>query len=65
MAVRVGRCQSWEGGFYTAWRSIADEAFDLVVHYGDYIYENRHVRRIGKAVRSRARCRPTSRFAST
>jgi len=36
-------CQNWEGGFYTAWRSIADEAFDLVVHYGDYIYENRHV----------------------
>jgi alkaline phosphatase D len=36
-------CQSWEGGFYTAWRSIAEEAFDLVVHYGDYIYENRYV----------------------
>jgi alkaline phosphatase D len=36
-------CQSWEGGYYTAWRSIAEEAFDLVAHYGDYIYENRHI----------------------
>ena len=36
-------CQGWEGGFYTAWRSIADEALDFVVHYGDYIYENRYV----------------------
>jgi alkaline phosphatase D len=35
-------CQRWEGGFYTAWRSIAEEAFDLVCHYGDYIYENRY-----------------------
>src|SRR6266540_7067798 len=32
-------CQLWEGGYYTAWRRIAEEAFDLVVHYGDYIYE--------------------------
>ena len=36
-------CQGWEGGFYTAWRAIAEEAFDFVVHYGDYIYENRYV----------------------
>jgi alkaline phosphatase D len=32
-------CQEWEGGYYTAWRHIADEAFDFVCHYGDYIYE--------------------------
>ncbi|MEA2903815.1 MAG: alkaline phosphatase [Alphaproteobacteria bacterium] len=36
-------CQEWEGGFFTAWRSIAEEAFDFVAHYGDYIYEHRHV----------------------
>jgi alkaline phosphatase D len=32
-------CQSWEDGYYTAWRHVADEAFDFVCHYGDYIYE--------------------------
>ena len=32
-------CQSWEGGHYTAWRRIAEENFDFVYHYGDYIYE--------------------------
>jgi alkaline phosphatase D len=35
-------CQRWEDGYYTAWRAIADEAFDFIFHYGDYIYENRH-----------------------
>jgi alkaline phosphatase D len=34
-------CQMWEGGFYTAWRRIAEENFDFVFHYGDYIYEYR------------------------
>jgi alkaline phosphatase D len=34
-------CQSWEGGLYTAWRRLAEESFDFVFHYGDYIYENR------------------------
>jgi alkaline phosphatase D len=37
----VAGCQSWEGGFYTAWRRIAEESFDFVFHYGDYIYEFR------------------------
>lgn len=32
-------CQSWEGGYYTAWRHIAEENFDFVCHYGDHIYE--------------------------
>ncbi len=32
-------CQAWEGGFYSAWKAIAAEAFDFVYHYGDYIYE--------------------------
>src|SRR5262245_3963212 len=36
-------CQEWEGGFYTAWRSIAEEAFDFIIHYGDYIYEHRYI----------------------
>jgi len=32
-------CQMWEFGFYTAWRRIAEENLDFVIHYGDYIYE--------------------------
>jgi alkaline phosphatase D len=34
-------CQAWEGGYYTAWRRIAEDELDFVFHYGDYIYENR------------------------
>ena len=33
-------CQSWEQGLFTAWRKIAEDDLDLVVHYGDYIYEH-------------------------
>ncbi|ESP90167.1 alkaline phosphatase D family protein [Candidatus Halobonum tyrrellensis] len=32
-------CQAWYNGFYTAYRYMADEEFDFVVHLGDYIYE--------------------------
>ncbi len=32
-------CQRYEDGLFTAWRHIADERLDFVVHYGDYIYE--------------------------
>lgn len=32
-------CQDWQNGYYTAYRHIADEELDLVVHLGDYIYE--------------------------
>jgi alkaline phosphatase D len=33
-------CQSWGDGYYTAWRYAAEDDLDLVVHLGDYIYEN-------------------------
>ena len=36
-------CQLWEGGYYTAWRGLAEENVDLVFHYGDYIYENPYI----------------------
>lgn len=37
-------CQHLEHGFFTAWRHVAEEEeLDLVVHYGDYIYEYRGV----------------------
>jgi alkaline phosphatase D len=32
-------CQDWQGGFYSAYRGIAEEDLDFVVHLGDYIYE--------------------------
>jgi len=35
----VAGCQRYEDGLFTAWRRLADERFDFVFHYGDYIYE--------------------------
>jgi alkaline phosphatase D len=32
-------CQHYEAGFFTAYKHMADEDLDLVVHLGDYIYE--------------------------
>jgi alkaline phosphatase D len=32
-------CQHYEQGYYTAFRHMADEDLDLIVHLGDYIYE--------------------------
>ncbi len=42
-------CQMYEHGYFSAYRHMADQDLDLVVHLGDYIYEmswgRRHVRR--------------------
>ena len=35
----VAGCQHFEQGHFTAWRKIAEQDFDFLVHYGDYIYE--------------------------
>lgn len=35
----VASCQAWFDGFYTAYRHMADEDLDLVLHLGDYLYE--------------------------
>ncbi|WP_280189678.1 alkaline phosphatase D family protein [Delftia sp. PS-11] len=32
-------CQRWEHGFYAAWRQVVQDAPDLVLFLGDYIYE--------------------------
>ncbi len=32
-------CQDWQNGFFTAYRDMAAQDLDLVVHLGDYIYE--------------------------
>lgn len=36
----VAACQNYPSGYYPAWRGIADEDVDAVVHLGDYIYES-------------------------
>jgi alkaline phosphatase D len=44
-------CQQYEHGYYAAYRHLAAEDLDLVVHLGDYIYESswgrNHVRKHG------------------
>ena len=32
-------CQSWQNGYYAAYKHMAEENLDLVIHVGDYIYE--------------------------
>lgn len=32
-------CQDWQNGYWPAYRHLAAEGLDLVVHLGDYIYE--------------------------
>jgi len=32
-------CQRWEHGYYAAWRQVVQDAPDLVIFLGDYIYE--------------------------
>ena len=32
-------CQAWQDGYYPAYRHMAQEDLDLVVHLGDYVYE--------------------------
>ena len=35
----ITSCQRWDVGHYAAWRHVADEALDLIMFLGDYIYE--------------------------
>jgi alkaline phosphatase D len=40
----LASCQQWIGGPYPAYRHMAGEDLDFVVHVGDYIYEERDTR---------------------
>jgi alkaline phosphatase D len=40
MALAFVSCQHYESGYYNAHRHIAEEDLDVVLHLGDYIYEN-------------------------
>jgi alkaline phosphatase D len=41
MRFAVCGCNHYETGYFTAFRRIAEEHFDFVIHTGDYIYEAR------------------------
>jgi alkaline phosphatase D len=45
----LASCQHYEEGLYTAYRHMAAEELDFVVHVGDYIYEYNHEPRTGFA----------------
>ena len=55
LALAVANCQWYEAGTYAAYRHMAEEDVDLVVHLGDYIYESTpgHWPRVGPADRDR------------
>ncbi len=40
LAMAFVSCASWESGYYTAYRRLAEEQPDLILHLGDYIYES-------------------------
>ena len=40
LALAVVSCQNYEKGWYTAYRHLAEEDLDVVLHLVDYIYEN-------------------------
>ncbi len=39
LAFAFASCQQYEHGYFTAYRHMAQENLDFVVHLGDYIYE--------------------------
>ena len=57
MTLAIASCQHYEHGFYGAWRHVAEEAPDLILHLGDYIYENDYR---GAAVRRHWSSEPTT-----
>ena len=44
LQIAVACCQHWETGFYTAYQQILRDAPDMILHVGDYIYENNRAR---------------------
>lgn len=40
LRLALASCQAWAGGRYAAYRAMAADDLDLVLHVGDYIYEN-------------------------
>jgi alkaline phosphatase D len=49
MRFAFAACQQYEQGYYVAYRHMAQEDLDLVVHLGDYIYESTWGRNLVRA----------------
>ena len=39
LAFAFASCQKWDDGYYSAYRRMAEEELEFVVHLGDYLYE--------------------------
>ena len=39
LAFAFASCQTWDDGYYSAYRRMAEEELEFVVHLGDYLYE--------------------------
>ena len=39
LAFAAASCQKWDDGYYSAYRAMAEEDIDFVLHLGDYVYE--------------------------
>ena len=48
----LASCAHWPVGFFNAYAGLAARDLDLVVHVGDYLYENDYASRLRRAVRS-------------
>jgi alkaline phosphatase D len=40
LAFAFASCQDWASGYYPSYRHLAEEDLDLVLHLGDYVYED-------------------------
>ncbi len=61
LRVGLASCSYWSCGFFNAYANLATRDLDLVVHVGDYIYENDHVSPTRRAVRAH---RPAGRVVT-
>ena len=46
LSFALGSCQAWVGGRYAAYRDMAEQDLDLMLHVGDYIYEGADTRSV-------------------
>ena len=59
LRIGLASCAYWSCGFFNAYANLASRDVDLVVHVGDYIYENDIMSRSRRAVRAH---RPAGRL---
>ncbi|PSK97849.1 alkaline phosphatase D [Haloactinopolyspora alba] len=57
MTFAFASCQNYPAGYFNAYRHMADEDLDLVVHLGDYIYEGTAQGSLGRGHLPTVECR--------